>query len=302
MSRSVAPVKTALPDIIHNNLANDVDCLKEITNLTKLAEEYADELEIAYRYNEVLNDADPIQAKAKFFAELNEGITVNGKVISLDDLHDEFVLYWIKKFRLSHEEVKKKFSKISTILDENDYFKDISDSIGLLTRVEESICDSDVQFYDTTYSNIEISEPFTIGISNNDKLDFETQLTIKEMSWAANGLFRQNMSKMIQTAAVADVAHGENLVTDYKHIQRMKDISDELNGIVADTLGSLYRILIYIRESFEFNRQVTQEFVNLSQIVEGTKIRIDTLGKKRDTFPSLLTNSLVLSVSGQPTR
>lgn len=296
MSNSNAPVKTGMPKIIHNNLATSVDYLEKSTNLSKLIENYRKEIAIAYEYNKNLNSSDPIRNIAQFFSSLNEGIDINGEIIYMDDLSQEFQLYWIKKYLTSHKKIKEEFAKLNNVFPDDNYFQKLSDSIGLLARSDENTLDTHIQMYETTYKNINITAPFTVPAPHNNKLDQETKQLIHQISRAVNGNFRTNMSKMINVIATAEVAHGENLVTDYKHLQRVKSVGEELIQEITNELGVIYDVIAYIENSFEFDRQVLVDIKNMNTIIRDSKIEIDFLGNRKEETPSLFTNQNTLSV------
>ena len=97
-------------------------------------------------------------------------------------------------------------------------------------------------------------------------------------STKVNSLFNQNINKIFN-GAQQDSAHGTNLTTDYLHLQRITENKPELLELVADYVGNLYEVLLYVF-NYKLNNIQSVIPVTFSQDVEGTEVKVDTLGNK----------------------
>lgn len=192
----------------------------------------------------------------------------------------EFQMYWYEKFKKSHDLIQKEYKEIiSQGFDpSDDFFADISDSIGCLARSVETI--------NPLYTNILTDRNMKQVIAANsivstlapqtfDKLDKETQKFDVEMCMQTNTLFRSNIKNIVESFAASNVPHQASLVTDTAHIRRMKDLQANLNGEIAQTIGIGYSLLFY--HNNKLNTQHIPSSPDINMVVEDSNIRVDML-------------------------
>jgi hypothetical protein len=132
----------------------------------------------------------------------------------------------------------------------------------------------------TTVDDIEFDSaiPSPLVPLMQDKLNVSIQSVLLNSSTKVNSLFSQNINK-IYDGSQQDSAHGTNLTTDYLHLQRITENKPELLELVADYIGNLYEVLLYVFNHKLNNIQYVVP-VTFSQDVEGTEVKVDTLGNK----------------------
>lgn len=214
---------------------------------------------------------------------------------SADKLSDEFVLYWMEKFRTAHQAVKTAYKALVTDPTQ-DYFSDFSDTMGSITRLSENI--------DSTLLPLSDPDMDLIGLLPNayhptldDKIPDALKMPAIQLSKLNNALYRNNLVKVLTVAATATVTHGENLVTDEAHYKRLQSILDSLLGSIANTLGKVARVMFYIRTLPSVNNQVVSNF-SYTAAIENSLLQIDILQNKITDLQSQQT--LQTTLSAQP--
>jgi hypothetical protein len=211
---------------------------------------------------------------------------------NIKQMNDEFILYWIEKFQTAHELVKQTYKNIVTDSTQ-DMFTNFSDSIGILARISENIDTTVIPLSDPDFSISNVI-PRSYNAILDDKIDSATKSMALQMNIFNSVLFRLNLIKVINTISTSSVTHGENLVTDELDYKRVLKIVDDLNGYVATTLGTISRIIYYMRTLPDINQQ---EIVNFSYnaVVEESIVLVDTLKNKVQQLQSNRTSILSLS-------
>lgn len=224
--------------------------------------------------------------------------TVKEKTAALDSafgtdkMSDEFVLYWIEKFRTTHTAVKEAYKALVTD-STTDIFTEFSDSMGLLTRISDNVDSSVLPLSDPELDRINlIPRPYNAIL--DDKIDDNTKLVVFEMSKKTSVLFRNNLFKLLNVTTTSSLPHGENLVTDELYYKRVQQLADELNGYVADTLGKVANMLFYVRTLVNTNKQATVD-VSYNEVIESSIVQVDLLKNKVQLIPSLRTTVGLLS-------
>ena len=108
--------------------------------------------------------------------------------------------------------------------------------------------------------------------------------------------FRQNIQNIVVAHGASTVAHGENLVSDYRHWHRLRDVVTDFSSTVERDLGYLYSIIEFANISEDDNSQVALKNANKLQ-VEKSLVDIDLLQNKIQALQKNTTNAQVLSAS-----
>ena len=82
------------------------------------------------------------------------------------------------------------------------------------------------------------------------------------------------------------------MTTDYLHLQRITENKPELLEIVADYIGNLYEVLLYVF-NYKLNNIQSVIPVTFSQDVEGKEVKVDTLGNKVQEDKKFTTEDLL---------
>lgn len=316
--------QTTDPDLTAVNLTNTVDFLKAFSDYSEHINKFAKELSLAaiYKYTDVT--VDPITDKAKFYESLTKGEVrvstdnrggldkrtnkvkippalstppVGFNNDSGNGLTDEFLAYWIEKYRLLHPTVQRECEKLLPG-SANIYFKDISESIGCLTEADWIDDDKVLPMFDV---NVSLYDPPVVYNSKlHNKLSTNTQLISLKMSKLLNVNTRKNLiniingpnSHKLEKDSSTD-SHGNNLITDFEHRTRMNKILTELVTILQKQYDDLWRLIDWFNTK---ENNSSMEFKKIKLDIEDTKISIDILKNKLYKTKKETTNNCVLSV------
>ena len=206
-----------------------------------------------------------------------------GAGMMTDNAQEEFLLYWFDKYKTAHSKVKETYKKYITDETEN-YFTDLSDSIGLLQRATEVTYANSIPFTDIEFEVLK-TIPSVSSAVMNDKLDSETQSLLLESSKIVNTLFRMNLIRVIEKISTQDAAHGDNLMADRLHWIRMSESLGLVGGIISTTLGNVYKLLAFMQISQSKEKARSPRF---EIVLSNSKIEVDFLKNKIETLTSSL--------------
>lgn len=176
----------------------------------------------------------------------------------INNLDDEFILFWREKFDKAHDKVKELYKELIPD-DIDDSFSHISDSVGIISRASESVEATSIPLFDINFESIG-TIPNSIPPSVFDKLDDDTKINVLEVSKKTNTLFRLNISKILNTITVPTQSHGENITGDYLHWSRINASLGNLNSSIAENLGATYRIFTYLQLAKNEQKTVPVQF------------------------------------------
>ncbi len=207
----------------------------------------------------------------------------------------EFQYYWYEKFHTAHSKVKEEYDSIiaeSDIPQEDNFFSSLSDTIGSIARVAEMVDPSMIPI--SLDRNFDVFETpvTTLPLNIDDKLTLKGKEFDGELTRKVNTLFRINIKEVIESLGAPDIAHQQNLMSDYLHWKRMVSMTESLNGTIAQTLGKGYALLFYIRNAQ--NKQQTVSPV-ISAVVEDSIVRVDMLKNKIQSINKDIGNDILKS-------
>lgn len=210
----------------------------------------------------------------------------------IEQMPDEFALYWIEKFQTTHSAVKDAYRQLITDPTQ-DFFTDFSDSMGILTRISDNIDSTILPLTDPEMDRLGlIPRPYAAIL--DDKITDNTKLAIFDMSKKNSVLFRNNLFKLLNVNTTNTLPHGENLVTDELYYKRMQSLSDELNGYVSDALGKVSNMLFTLRTLVNTNQQATVD-IAYTEAIEESLVQVDLLKNKVQQIPAQRTTVSALS-------
>ena len=315
--------QTIDPELTDVNLSNTVDFVQAFTNYNEHVSRFAKEIATASVYYHTDVTVDPITDKAQLFADLANGELpiksdyrggkerkseletpiIYDNIGFADDIPrdvegmtDEFLAYWIEKYRLLHPKIQQECEKL--LGGNNIYFIDISESIGCLTETDFIDDDRVLPSWDTTVS--QYNPPMVYNSKLHNKLSNNTQLISLKMSKLLNAKSRTNLSNIINgpnshflTKDSSTDSHGNNLITDFEHRTRMNKIVTELVNSLQKQYQDLWRLVDWFNTREPTS---TYPFKKLMIDVEDIKINVDLLKNKLYNTKKEMTNNCVLSV------
>ena len=265
-------------------------------------EDGIDTLDYFIDYNKSNVLFDPIESKVNTFVELDEKGLKNYSEL-------QFKVWWYETFITSMKQVRERFEL--ELGDNVKFFKEISDSIGLLRNVEVLPDDSILPIYDTDLNSAsgngkfvkEQLYPRNVATSVINKLRPETNLMISQMSIYNTSVYRHNMFPILGNISDSQMPHGSNLVPDYYHYARLYNIArEELESDLSKYFLEVYDLVLwyenYNPQSLEDNNQFIEK-TNYELTVQGVKRDVDLLKQEALIFEN--TKSLVnlLGVSSE---
>ena len=315
--------QTIDPELTDVNITNTVDFLEAFSDYNEHISQFAKEIGVAAVYQHTDVTYDPVTDKAQLFADLatgdlniksdyRGGIDTKGeestpivyeRVGFADDIPrdvegmtDEFLAYWIEKYRLLHPKIQQECEKL--LGSDNIYFKDISESIGCLTETDFIDDDRVLPAWDVEVSQYD--PPMVYNSKLHNKLSTNTQLVSLKMSKLLTAKSRTNLANIINgpnshflTKDSSTDSHGNNLITDFEHRTRMNKIVTELVNSLQKQYQDLWRLVDWFQTR---EPSSSYPFKKVALDVEDIKISMDILKNKLYKTKKEATNNCTLSV------
>lgn len=278
--------KTIDPQLTQINLFYKKEFYDKASNFLSTINNYSTELQSSIDYSLTKVQNDVITSQRDFFITLDN---------QMKSMQPQFAADWISKFNTALNEVK---NQVRIKINEGTFYRQFSDSIGSLARLENYLDDSLQLVSDVTGSKI--MTPLRYGASLTNKMSPSTQLLHAELSKKTNMVFRKNIQNIQSTVQSGNVSQGSNLTPDTQHFVRMKNAIPGLNQKIQSEFKELYGV---IQLYCNYNpRAATNniQFVpnsNISVNVEGNTLNQDLLFNQLKEVTSSVTTRKVLGVS-----
>ena len=278
--------KTIDPQLTQINLFYKKEFYDKASNFLSTINDYSTELQSSIDYSLTKVQNDVITSQRDFFITLDN---------QMKSMQPQFAADWISKFNTALNEVK---NQVRIKINEGTFYRQFSDSIGSLARLENYLDDSLQLVSDVTGSKM--MTPLRYGASLTNKMSPSTQLLHAELSKKTNIVFRKNIQNIQSTVQSGNVSQGSNLTPDTQHFVRMKNAIPGLNQKIQSEFKELYNV---IQLYCNYNpRAATNniQFVpnsNISVNVEGNTLNQDLLFNQLKEVTSSVTTRKVLGVS-----
>lgn len=272
--------KTIDPYLYNLNLYYNKDYYQKFSNYYKVLSYGIDTLNYFIEYNKskVLNST--ITTRADIYKQLDSTGMDEYKQI-------QYKIYWYEKFFKDFDIIKEQFYKeVKTPV----YFKEISDSIGLVRNYfcvpdDSTLFVKDINFQVQQNNNIPI--PVGVGSSVYNKLRTNTVIVTTQLNFLNTILYRHNISIIQNNFTYPNQPHGDNLVPDFFHTDKIKNISIEsLEKSLRSYYGKLYDLILFY-ENFNYGDYEK----NLAKMDKGAiEINIENVVKKIDYLQQEVTS------------
>lgn len=262
--------KTIDPHLYNVNLYYNKDYYQAFSNYYKVLVYGIDLLQYFIDYNKSKVIDNPIDSRVDLYKVLDsEGMNTFPQL--------QYKIYWYERFFNDLNLIKQTFFQQ---VENPVYFKEISDSIGLLRNYFTVPDDSTLLIKDTDFSvqfNDEIPIPTNVGSGVFNKLRTNTIFVTTQMNFLNTVLYRTNMANVQGNFTYPTQAHGDNLVTDFFHIDKMKNIAQEsLEVSLRKFYGDLYELILFY-ENFDYGDYEQ----NLAKMEKGAiEISVEGVTKK----------------------
>lgn len=157
-----------------------------------------------------------------------------------------YILYWIDQYHYLPETTRE---QIRENVEKSPYFDNFSESIASLLDAE----------YTKDNSTIPVSDMGTdiTGYTYTRVLDYVLTRHVAhltdEMSVKTNNMFKRNMTFIKDDTGIASKlstdTHGNNLITDSQHYNRLIQVLDELKQLISEKLGVMNNVLLFIQNN-----------------------------------------------------
>jgi len=232
------PIKSILPKLADINFSSKLDLLKQDSNYVELMSNIENQINIAVLYYNILQSGDPITNFVEFYSGLNNKL--------FDYLDGDFIEFWSKRYDSAIEPIKTLVEeKITT---KKNYYKNISDSIGILINSDNKIDDSTAPIYDTTCDIY--GAPNYIPVQLKNKISPITKQVITDLSTKTSSRMRVNLQNIYFVSPDnnpyqdSTCAHGKNLVTDYHYYT---NYTSALKTFYLSLVGYYSKFFEYVR-------------------------------------------------------
>jgi len=217
-------------------------------------------------------------------ADVNKQISQisTGFDLAASDKGGEFVAWWLDKFRKAHREVKTILKERLNI--EDTILQTTSESVGLLFTQYLLPQRRDTHYADELFT-LPGEDPVSLFSYNSiidDKLEVDTRKNILGLSKRAEAIFGRNMQQVINSGSSARDAHGENLVTDHFHNERLGAVHENIMTEIGRILGGSYKLLYWMTGNKIANRQFAAPGV-YTVVIENSIQTVDNLMREIET-------------------
>jgi hypothetical protein len=277
--------KTINPKLADINFASNVDLLKKYSNYLDLITGIENEIKISLDYYVAITKSDQVNSLADFFKNLDEN--------QLPILKNDFVDFWVKRFESISGSLKDAIKNLLNIND-NSFFTDLSDSVGLLLNSDNLLDDSTIPFFDYE-CNIYLP-PNYIPLQLKNKISNTTLEVLNDLSLKNTSLEKYNLKRINLTTDGTNPytdptkPHGLNLITD---INSMLILSNSLEApwmLLIQKYQKIYSYINYLsnignqvgynpRDAEKANKQAIKNLI-FSFDIEKIKLSIDLLQRK----------------------
>lgn len=211
----------------------------------------------------------------------------------MSDMSAWFVLWWMEKFRVAHDVVKRDLREV--LGEDNEFFVNFSESVGQLKNIKDSYNTSTIAVGDVDVAALqEDSIPTTIAGVARYCTKQETNTLADELSKKTNHLYRKNIfshcddsSRDVIVNKLLELpvnSHGCNLIHDAEHPKRMTRFVSTVREEIRTHLQGLYDVLELLsnRENYMTvgkPRQIMMKVEGFTHSVDLLKNRIESYEK-----------------------
>lgn len=223
-------VKTIDPKMVSVNLFFKKEFYKSASNYLDYVGNLPQELDVFLEWSKTDHANDPITAKKDFFKKLDSEY--------LKNLKTDFVVDWLKKYKTTFSEVQ---DQVRLEVGQGTYFRNISDCVGCLTKMSNYANSSTQLVSDRDLKELPV--PILYGSGMENQLSNNAKVVNMSFSKATSSLFRYSSFNIQEKISENTLSHGQNLIPDYNHYDRMMKITNELTQKIRQEYKDFYRVL-----------------------------------------------------------
>ena len=289
---------TLLPDYIGLVQNTSINFYKNSTNILDAFDAYLAEINECIEFEKAKVTPQPVESLGNLFNTLNSNnfivpdFNASGEQSGIKKLDNTFQLYFIEKYQSLSKEYK---ALVDKLIDGNVYFKNFSDDVGNIADSVSVLDNNTSPYYDVYnayyFNSSNLPPTLMFKVSKNELIISST------FSKYGDALLKRNLQGLQSTKKVlgvsvsvvnkltAKTSHGENLITDILHYDRVILYQLSVLATLKTILGNLSGFILFYkllnpkdqdtqRKSIDFIYQITN--------MEKLSIRVDALKKQLD--------------------
>lgn len=280
-------------DIVHTP---SLEFYKTATNLMSAFTSYTGAVSAAIDFEKSKVSNNVVESSAKLYKTLNNEnfkITADDQTHSFDNV---FKLFYIEKFQSLSSNLKSLIT--SSFSGTNIFFKNYSDDLGNLVDTPSVVDSSTSPYFDI--EDIAFTYPNNIPASVYNKVSANELNTSINLSTATDALLKTSLKdlQVSVTLNTAKTAHGENLITDNLHVNRVYSYTNIISSQIKNVIGDMADFISFFKRVNYKDKDIDRKalFLIFTKDIENTKINIDILQNKLDKSPP---NTITVSQSAQ---
>ena len=220
-------IKTIDPEMVSAQLFFKKEFYQSASNYLDFIGNRTKELDLFLEWNKTDYANDPITAKTNFFKKLD-----------ISNLDADFAAHWLKQYNTSLSEVKDKVK--FEMGGDSIYSRGQSDCVGSLARMSNYANNSTQLLSDRDMKNLPVPSIYGAGLEN--QLSNNAKIVNSAFSIAANSLFRYSSFNIQEKVSENILSHGQNLIPDYGHYQRMMKVVNDLTQKLRQDFKDFFKV------------------------------------------------------------
>ena len=281
---------TLLPDYIGLVQNTSINFYKNSTNILDAFDAYLAEINECIEFEKAKVTPQPVESLGNLFNTLNSNnfivpdFNASGEQSGIKKLDNTFQLYFIEKYQSLSKEYK---ALVDKLIDGNVYFKNFSDDVGNIADSVSVLDNNTSPYYDVYnayyFNSSNLPPTLMFKVSKNELIISSTFSKYGDALLSTKKVLGVSVS--VVNKLTAKTSHGENLITDILHYDRVILYQLSVLATLKTILGNLSGFILFYkllnpkdqdtqRKSIDFIYQITN--------MEKLSIRVDALKKQLD--------------------
>ena len=244
-------IKTSFPDLVAAPVGADYSLVQKFSTYLQIVSSFTAQMSAFLQYEKATTAGDFVTPTANTLLQIQSKFT---------DYDNDFIVAWIKEYNSCVQEIKDIVLTNPT----NNFFVELSDSIGLFSNLQPLLTDSVIPVADITVSDY--PPPVTYPIQVSGKIRDHAKEVSKALSTITTRHFRQNIVNIQGIYATSTEAHGSNLITDVNALIRagtlapmvVQELQNDFEKVfkLVSYYSTINDVVCYNPGSIESNRQL----------------------------------------------
>lgn len=282
---------TLIPEYTDTIIFQKEEFYEKNTDLIEIIGDYLNELNRNIDYEKGKSSGRAFANTVNFYKNLNDNDFRFER--SKDKSDETFINYYIEKYNSLFVNIK---NSVSNFIEDNIYFKNYSDDVGILFDSNSVIDNSISPFFDTFYTQTEVPNNLNTTIFNKTTLDNKSLQ--KKFTKFNDALLKTNLKGIVNgndNINIQTTAHSFDLTGDYPYYERFFSYKEKMVKGLVSNLKGLGEYILFIKDLNLRDNETESSIFSYSYNIEGVEEQYDILKNKLDINP--YTSNSVLSTS-----